>query len=157
MKKRFAVLIVFFVLLLLQGYLVYGNALDRKNLADIDVETVYYLLLSRIEAMNRGLYSDEDINDIILELERIEKGQLLQEDIDSLKDARLNPTDYPMVVGLNALKIDSVSSEDNVYILNAKIRWDILDDGEYLESIEYLIEVEHFEGRLYLVSLVPVQ
>jgi len=155
MKKNFSVFLVFFVFLLVQGYLVYGNSLDKRNL--IDVEIIHYLLSNRIKAMNRGLYTDEAMDDIIADLEKIERGQLLQEDIISLKDAKLNPTDYPMVIGLNTLKIDSISNKDNIYILNAEIQWDILEDSEFMESIRYLIEVEHLEGKFYLISLVPIQ
>lgn len=155
MSRKIIILVsVFLLFLLIHSYLVHGSTWEKKY--ELNESIVYDLLSCRANIMNRGLYSDEDINSIIMDLEELETGSLLKDDIESIKYARENPTDYPLIIGLKIEKIQLLTINANTYKLKALVRWSILDTTHELEeNIEYFIEIQNQEGRFFLISIVP--
>src|SRR5690554_6615165 len=103
MKGKIILLTIVLMFLSIFGFLVHSSTL--KKMSVLDDNMLYELLFSRKSVMNRGLYSDEDIDCIIMDLEKIEKGRLLEEDIESIQIARANPTDFSAINGLEVLKV----------------------------------------------------
>ncbi|WIV10507.1 hypothetical protein [Proteiniborus sp. MB09-C3] len=156
MKRNIIILTgIILTCLLAHRYLAYGSTSEKEY--KVYEEIVYELLSSRTSIMNRGLYSDEDINNIFSDLEEIERGRLLEEDIDCLRDVRANPTDYPSVSDLKILKVDVIALEDNIYKLKVLTQWKVIEAKESRENIEYLIEIQQQEGRYFLIKLEPVE
>lgn len=155
MSRKIIILVsVFLLFLLIHSYLVHGSNCQKKY--ELNESIVYDLLLCRANIMNRGLYSDEDINSIINDLEKLEKGSLLKDDIESIKYARDNPTDYPLIIGLNIEKIHLLTINADTYKFQTLVQWSILDSTHELEeNIEYFIEIQNQEGSFFLISIVP--
>lgn len=156
MKRNIIILTsIILIYLLAHRYLAYGFTSEKEY--KVYEEMIYYLLSSRTSIMNRGLYSDEDINNIFSDLEEIERGRLLEEDTDCLKDARANFTDYPSVSDLKILKVNVIGLEDNNYKLKVLTQWKVIEAKESIENIEYFIEIQQQEGRYFLTKLEPVE
>lgn len=157
MKNKTIVLFsMFLILLLVNRYLVYGSVSEKTY--KIDEGIVYNLLENRTYIMNKGLFSNEDMNGIIMKLNSIERAKLLKEDIMYLKEARTNPTDYPFVTGFEIVRLDLLTTNNNVCQYKVLIKWNIYDNTqESSDNIEYFIEIQQKEGRFFLTSLETVE
>ncbi len=156
MKKNSIVLISFvLVFLLVHGYLAYGSNYAKKN--DVHEEIVHELLFSRTSIMNRALYNDEEINDIFVELEKIESGKLLEEDVEALLYARTNSTDYIFISNVEVLNVELLGLQGNTYNFKALIQWIVIETEELKEDVEYFIQIVQEDGKFFLTSLEPVE
>ncbi|WP_352418841.1 hypothetical protein [Proteiniborus sp.] len=155
-RKIIAVMSIFLMFLIVHEYFVHGS--NSEEIYGIDEEIVYDLISRRAEIMNRGLYSEKDIDCIIMDLEDIEGGALLKDDSKFLQEARANPTDYPLVTELEVVKMKLLSTNINTYKLKVQINWNMLNATHTSkENVEYFLEVQHHKGRLFLMHLSPVE
>lgn len=156
MKKRNIILIsIIFLFILVHGYFAYGSTYIKKH--SIDEGIISKLLIDRTSIMNRALYGDEDIDVLLVDLEQIERGKLLEEDIECLKDSRINPTDYPFISDTKVLNVNLLNIQDDIYKLKVQVQWKILEIDESKENIDYFIEIQQREDKFYLINFEPVE
>lgn len=156
MKKRNIILIsIIFLFILVHGYFAYGSTYIKKH--SIDEGIISKLLIDRTSIMNRALYGDEDIDVLLVDLEQIERGKLLEEDIECLKDSRINPTDYPFISDTKVLNVNLLNIQDDIYKLKVQVQWKILEIEESKENIDYFIEIQQREDKFYLINFEPVE
>lgn len=156
MKKRNIILIsIIFLFILVHGYFAYGSTYIKKH--SIDEGIISKLLIDRTSIMNRALYGDEDIDVLLVDLEQIERGKLLEEDIECLKDLRINPTDYPFISDTKVLNVNLLNIQDDIYKLKVQVQWKILEIEESKENIDYFIEIQQREDKFYLINFEPVE
>lgn len=156
MKKRNIILIsIIFLFILVHGYFAYGSTYIKKH--SIDEGIISKLLIDRTSIMNRALYGDEDIDVLLVDLEQIERGKLLEEDIECLKDSRINPTDYPFISDTKVLNVNLLKIQDDIYKLKVQVQWKILEIEESKENVDYFIEIQQREDKFYLINFEPVE
>ena len=156
MKKRNIILIsIIFLFILVHGYFAYGSTYVKKH--SIDEGIISKLLIDRTSIMNRALYGDEDIDVLLVDLEQIERGKLLEEDIECLIDSRINPTDYLFISDIKVLNVNLLNIQDDIYKLSVQVQWKILDTEEFKENIDYFIEIQQREDKFYLINFEPVE
>lgn len=156
MKKNSIILIsIIFLFLLVHGYFAYGSTHVKKHA--IDEGVVSELLSNRTSIMNRALYGSEDINIIILDLEQIERGKLLEDDINCLIYSRINPTDYPFISDVRVLNANLLNIQDDIYKLRVLVQWELLETEELKETFDYFVEVQQQSGKFFLVNFEPVE
>ncbi|SCG83115.1 hypothetical protein DW1_1544 [Proteiniborus sp. DW1] len=154
MRKNSIILIsVLLLFVFVHGYL-YGSSYEKNQ--NGYKEIIEELLSNRTSIMNRALYGDEDINISFVDLEKVESGKLLEEDIESLLYARTNPTDYPFISNVEVLEVELLEWQDNIYKFKVLIQWEVIEIEEYKLDIEFFIHMKQEYGDFLLISLDPV-
>ncbi len=153
MKKiGFGMIVIFVFIVLLNGYSVRASFANNKT-NENEMKLIQSLITKRTEIMNKGLYNCKDIEHIVEELKAIEKGDILERDILSIKEASSNPTDYPMVSNTKIKNITHISINENIHEITAIIEWSISYDlEESIEEYEYIIQIEEQDEKYVLTE-----
>lgn len=153
MKKKITVFVCL-AALFLNGFLLYLVELEEENKISRELN---YLLSTRANILNKALYGTEDFDHIADLLEEIEKGKILEEDIEGIKLARKESTDYPIISDFLIKQMEILSKTDNSYEIESSIEWYINDFiHEYTEKAEYYIKMIKQNGNFFLISLEPI-
>lgn len=146
MRKRFILTMI--VLLLLSYKSINGYEYHKE------IENIEYLLNERIKIINEFLYGYKDMEDLEGKLNKIETGNLLQNDLDILFKVIDNPTDYELAMNVKVHKIHNVETIDKGIVINADLNWDMSGyDGEFNLIKNYDIKCVEIEKQLYLCKL----
>ena len=146
------------VVIILNGYIV--QASTSKNRDFFCIEEVEDLLLKRLETINKALYEEDfNIESIKLDLEQIERGLILEEDLANIQKLKESPTDIEYVHNLQVLDVCNIEEEDNFYNLQVKIIWYMYDYEEKEVEVEvtYNIEIIKKNDRYYLSAIRPME
>ncbi len=147
MKKRF---IFTMILLLLFSY----NSINGYEYHN-EIKTIENLLNGRIKIINEFLYSCQDMDSLEKKLNKIEAGNLLQNDLDILYKVIDCPTDYELAMNVKIHKINSIELTDSGYWVNADLNWFMSGyDGEFNLIKNYHIKCIEEDGQIYLAKLM---
>lgn len=147
MKKRF---IFTMILLLLFSY----NSINGYEYHK-EINTIEYLLNERIKVINEFLYGYQDIECLEKKLNKIESGNLLDNDLDILYKVIDCPTDYELAMDVKIHKINSIEPTDVGYSVNADLNWLMSGyDGEFNLIKNYDIKCIERDSQIYLAKLM---
>lgn len=147
MKRRF---IFTMILLLLFSY----NSINGYEYHN-EINIIENLLNERIKVINEFLYSCQDMDSLEKELNKIESGNLLQNDLDILKKVIDCPTDYELAMNVKIHKINSIELEDKGFSVNADLDWFMRGyDGEFNLIKNYQIKCVEKDSQIYLAKLM---
>ncbi len=146
-KRRF---IFTMILLLLFSY----NSINGYEYHK-EIDTVENLLNQRIKVINEFLYSCQDMDSLEKKLNKIEAGNLLQNDLDILCKVIDCPTDYELAMNVEVHKIKSIELTDSGYSVNADLNWLMRGyDGEFNIIKNYHIKCIEQDSQMYLAKLM---
>lgn len=147
MKRRF---IFTMILLLLFSY----NSINGYEYHN-EINTIEYLLNERIKVINEFLYSCQDMDSLEKKLNKIESGNLLQNDLDILNKVIDCPTDYELAMNVEIHKINSIELTECGYSVNADLNWLMRGyDGEFNLVKNYHIKCVEQDNKVYLAKLM---
>jgi len=119
------------------------------------------MLLNSFLEVDKSTNYEEDFNieSIELDLEQIERGSILEEDLANIQKLKEAPTDIEYVHNLQVLDICNIEEEDNLYNLQAKIIWYMYDYEEKEVEVEvtYNIEIIKKNDTYYLSAIRPME
>ncbi|NLJ57545.1 MAG: hypothetical protein GX339_01740 [Tissierellia bacterium] len=146
MKKRF----IFTMILLL--VFSYNSISGYEHREEINI--IEDLLNQRIQIMNEFLYAYKDMDLLEDKLSKIEKNNLLENDLDILKKVMDNPTDYELALKVKVHKINTLDIKDDEILINADLDWFMRSyDGEFNLIRNYNIECIQEDDQTFLSKL----
>jgi hypothetical protein len=145
-----------FIYVLITSLLLSYNSMGNyENYAEKD--RIEYLLNERIGIMNNFLYGvkgEEEMQYLNEELNRIEREQLLENDLQILYKIIDNPTDYELALSVKVDKINELKETDEGLYLNANLSWLMRGyEGEFNMIKNYDIKCVEYESNIYLATL----
>lgn len=151
-------LLIILSISVLNGYFVQASISKKSDI--ISIEVVEELLVKRLEIMNRAFYEEDfDIKSTKLDLEAVERGQILEEDLDYIQKLKEEPSCVEYVHNLRVLNIFNTESKDNLYNFQTKVIWYMFEhEGKELEiEVAYSIEILREKDMYYLLSIRPIE
>jgi len=160
-KPRVILALVLLGLILINSFIVQAAYIKNKEIdteidteIDININIVEDLLNRRIEIMNRGMYQGEEFDKIQTELEEIEKGDLLKEDMLSIEEVRNFPTDLAYVNKVIIKDIIKSNWYSNTLNLKLLMEWEVIYyEEKEKEEIVYNIEIVKEMDSYFLKKL----
>jgi hypothetical protein len=147
MKKRF---IFTMILLLLFSY----NSISANEYHK-EINTIECLLNERIKIINGFLYGYKDMDRLKEKLNKIESGNLLENDLDILYKVIDCPTDYELAMNVKVHKINSIEMISDGYYVNADLNWLMRGyDGEFNLIKNYDIKCIEQDEQIYIAKLM---
>ncbi len=146
MRKRF---IFTLILLLIFSYTsINGYEYQKER------DTIEYLLNERIKIMNEFLYGYKDMMDLKTKLKRIERDNLLENDLSILYKVIDCPTDYELAMSVKVHKVNDIEITGDEIIVNADLNWYMSGyDGEFNLIRNYEIKCIEKNKEMYLTQL----
>lgn len=147
------------VFILIAAMLSSFGMLDR-NVSYVEPDQIEDLLNQRVEILNEYLYKNKNYEELELKLKKIETGEILKKDLESMSYIADNPTDLDLTKSVTVGKIDNMSNINGNIDINLQLCWII---GQYNQlDVEtslikdYNLKCTKINHKLYLTQMTII-
>lgn len=147
------------VFILIAAMLSSFGMLDR-NVSYVEPDQIEDLLNQRVEILNEYLYKNKNYEELELKLKKIETGEILKKDLESMSYIADNPTDLDLTKSVTVGKIDNMSNINGNIDINLQLCWII---GQYNQlDVEtslikdYNLKCTKINNKLYLTQMTII-
>lgn len=148
------------VFILIAAMLSSFGMLDR-NVSYVEPDQIEDLLNQRVEILNEYLYKNKNYEELELKLKKIETGEILKKDLESMSYIADNPTDLDLTKSVTVGKIDNMSNINGNIDINLQLCWII---GQYNQlDVEtslikdYNLKCTKINNKLYLTQMTIIE
>lgn len=147
------------VFILIAAMLSSFGMLDR-NVSYVEPDQIEALLNQRVEILNEYLYKNKNYEELELKLKKIETGEILKKDLESMSYIADNPTDLDLTKSVTVGKIGNMSNINGNIDINLQLCWII---GQYNQlDVEtslikdYNLKCTKINNKLYLTQMTII-